>query len=230
MGNPPSGFNGEPGQGPSKQDIARAVRERDRKKARARMGRRALLLGGGAVVVAGAAGGVIAFETKLGGDFAAGVEAGAKQLAQDLQNLGTDAERLALSVAVDVADVTEWGTEHIIAPLADLTETLGDDVIGVLYNAVSGARDALGHANIDFGALDALAGALGQVKAFLDDKSKNPNDYTLGKFLTTEVKVADDYLHVLQQRLAEKLSTPTPALTATLGAPTDVPATYTPAP
>ena len=176
--------------GPSKQDIDNAVRNRERAKARARMGRRALLLGGGAVVVAGAAGGVIAFETKLGGDFAAGVEQGAKNLAKELQTIGTGAEALALDVAVDVADVTEWGTEHLIAPIADLAETLGDDVIGVLYSAVSGARDALGHANIDFGALDSLAGALGQMKAFLDDKTHNPNDYTLGKFLTTES--ADD--------------------------------------
>lgn len=218
------------GQGPTQQDVNQAVKDRERARARARMGRRALLLGGGAVVVAGAAGGVIAFETKLGGDFAAGVEAGAKQLAQDLQNLGTDAEKLALSVAVDVADITEWGTEHLIAPIADLVETLGDDVLGVLYGAVSGARDALGHANIDFGALDALAGALGQMRAFLDDKSRNPNDYTLGKFLTTEVKVADSYLHALQQKLDDTLSTPTPAFTLTPGSATDVPATFTPTP
>ena len=227
MAYPTSGPNGD---GPSKADRDQAVKERERARARARMGRRALLLGGGAVVVAGAAGGVIAFETKLGGDFAAGVEAGAKQLAQDLQTLGTDAEKLALSVAVDVADVTEWGTEHLIAPIADLVETLGDDVLGVLYNAVSGARDALGHANFDFGALDALAGALGQMKAFLDDKTHNPNDYTLGKFLTTEVKIADSYLHALQQKLDDTLATPTPVYTLTPSSATDVPATFTATP
>jgi hypothetical protein len=194
------------------------------------MGRRALLLGGGAVICVGAAGGVIGFEQKLGGDFAAGLEQGAKNLAHELQNIGSGAEKVALDVAVGVADVTEWGTEHLIAPLADLTEKIGDDVIGVLYNAIAGARDALGHAGIDLGPFDALAGALGQMKAFLDDKDHNPSDYTLGKFLTQEVKAADDYLHLLQRRLNEVQNTPTPTNTYTPGAATDVPATFTATP
>src|SRR5258708_396806 len=191
----------EAGRGPTRKELARAAKDVERSKARQRMGRRALLLGGGAVLCVGAAAGVVELEQKLGGDFAAGLEQGAKNLAHDLQNLGSGAEQLALTAAVDIADLTEWGTEHLIAPIADLTETLGDDVLGVLYAAVSGARDALGHADVHFAALDGLAGALGQARAFLDNKQRNPHDYTIGHFLTTEVKLADDYLHQLQTRL-----------------------------
>ena len=227
MANSQFGADAEPGRGPSREELARAVKDHERSKARAKMGRRALLLGGGAVVCVGAASGVIAFEQKLGGDFAAGLEQGAKNLAHELQNIGTGTEELALATAVDVADLTDWGTEHIIGPIANLAETFGDDVLGVLYGAVSGARDALGQANIYFGPLDGLAGALSRAKAYLDDKQTNPNDYSLGKFLTTEVALADVYLHALQRRLDQELSTPTPSDTNTPGSLSTTPTATT---
>jgi hypothetical protein len=192
------------------QDLTKALKEVERTKRRQAFGRRALIVGAGAAACVGAfelAPRVAQqIEGELGKDFAAGVEAGKKALANELMSM----EQVSLDLAVDVADLTQFGASTIIRPLANLGSILAGDVLGILANAVSGARDALGHLNIYFAPLDALAGVLQQWHA-------NVSQSKLGDFISTDVTLADKYLRALRDRLAQeaKPPTPTPGSTAT---------------
>lgn len=192
------------------QDLTKALEEVERSKRRQAFGRRALIVGAGAAACVGAfelAPKVAEqLEGQLGKDFAAGVEAGKQALANELLGL----EQISLDLAIDVADLTQFGASTIVRPLANLGSTLAGDVLGVLANAVGGARDALGHLNIYFAPLDALAGVLQQWHA-------NVSQAKLGDFIATDVTLADKYLRALRDRLVKETAKPiaTPGSTAT---------------
>jgi len=193
--------------GVSKTQLAQAMRQVEREKTRRRIGRRVLLVGAGAAACVGAvelAPKIVdGVKNELGNDFAAGIEAGRKALATELLSL----EEISLDLAVDVADLTEFGVVNIVRPLANLASTIAGDALGILANAVQSGRDALGHLNINFDWLNDLSGLLQQWH-------QNVSQSKLGDFVATDVTVADKYLHALRDKLYQEASKPTPMPTA----------------
>lgn len=194
--------HGDPTQpGVNKTELAQAIRQVERDKTRRRFGRRVLLIGAGAAACAGA--GIGAYElapkiadgvkNQLGNDFAAGVDAGRKALAQELLAL----ESIALDDAIIVADLTEFGAVNIARPLANLASAIAGGGLHVLAGAVKSGRDALGRVNINFTWLDELAGLLQQW-------SDNISQSMLGDFIAKDVTIADTYLKLLRVKLQEE--------------------------
>lgn len=206
--------------GVSKTELAQAIRQVEREKARGRFGRRVLLIGAGAAACAGA--GIGAYElapkiadgvkNELGNDFAAGITAGRKALAQELLAL----EEIALDDAIIVADLTEFGAVNIIRPLANLASTIAGGGLHVLSEAIKSGRDALGRVNINFTWLDELAGLFQQ---WSDAVSQSK----LGDFIAKDVTIADTYMHLLRVKLQEEAHPGSTPSTTTTTAATQTP-------
>lgn len=187
--------------GVSKTELAQVIRQVEREQTRRRVGRRVLLIGAGAAACAGA--GIGAYElapkiadgvkNQLGNDFAAGVDAGRKALAQELMAL----EEIALDDAIIVADLTEFGAVNIVRPLANFVSTIAADGLHLIAQAFKTGSDALSHLNLNPAWLYDLAN-------LLQGWSDNVSQSKLGDFIAKDVTLADTYLKLLRVKLQEE--------------------------
>ncbi|WIG59601.1 MAG: hypothetical protein OJF49_002348 [Ktedonobacterales bacterium] len=197
-----------PTQGISPAQLAEAVRQVEREKDQRKFRRRALLGVAGLGVCAGAAAlapvavkeAGLYTQKQLDDALSAGVEQGRQAVLNELRNL----EGFALDGAIEVADLTRIGVTYIVKPLADLTSTITGDLLQVLANGVSGARDALSHINVHIGVLDNIYDLFTTWRA-------NVTQDQLGNYAVADVTLAEAYLKALKQKIdAPTAATPTP--------------------
>lgn len=190
------------------EDLAKAMRQVERSKARRKLGRRALLVAAGATVCVGSvAVAPIAMkqagqftETELKNAFDSGIQAGRQQLLNELTAL----EGIPLTAAIDVAGLTKFAVDSIVAPLARLTITIAGDGLQVLTNAVVSARQNLARINVTIGLLDSLQALLTTWHTNLPDPKQ------LQSYADADLTGAQAYLIALKAKIeSEKNTTPT---------------------
>lgn len=197
-----------PAEDVSPEALATAVRMVNARNRRGRLARRGLLLAAGAGLCAGA----VEFgpkviqqagyytEQDIKNALAAGVLQGRQALLAELDQL----EGISLDGAIGVAELTRFGVNKIVVPLANLAIAVGGDSLGVLSGALASARSNLGRVNVHVEWLDNLQGLVDTWRAAL------PDDTTLTRYANADINSAESYLKALQARIqAEQSGTPT---------------------
>ncbi|MFI5271857.1 MAG: hypothetical protein ACHQ4H_02335 [Ktedonobacterales bacterium] len=182
--------------------LADAVRRVEHEKSRRRWGRRAFLgvVGIGACCavaeVAPLAIRDVGLYTKqqLDQALASGITQGREAVLAELRNI----EGVALTDAIEVADLTRRGVTNYVKPLADLAAKLSGDALAGLAQVVGFARDHVPNAtvlglNVHDG-LDNLA----QVLTVWD---ANVSTDPLGTYAVQDVTKAEAYLKALQRTI-----------------------------
>jgi hypothetical protein len=198
----------------SPEQLALALRQVERGKAKRKLGRRALLVAAGATLCAGSVavapiamrqvGQITEAEVKKA--FESGIQAGRQQLLNELTAL----EGIPLTAAIDVAGLTKFAVDSIVAPLARLAVTITGDALQVLTNAVVSARRNLARINVTIGPLDSIQTLLTTWHDNLPDPKK------LQSYADADLTGAQTYLIALKTKIeSEQTGSPTPTSTAT---------------
>lgn len=193
--------------GVSPEALAQAMQLVNRRNQRGKLARRGLLLAAGAGLCVGAVElGPRAIqqagyytEQDIKNALAAGVLQGRQALLAELGQL----EGITLDGAIGVAELTRFGVDKIVVPLANLAITVGGDSLGILSGALSSARSNLARVNVHVDWLDNLQGLVDTWRGSL------PDNATLTRYADADIISAESYLKALQARIqAEQSGTP----------------------
>lgn len=201
----------------SPEALAKAIQVVNRRNSRGKLARRGLLLAAGAGLCVGAVElGPNAIkqagyytEQDIKNALAAGVLQGRQALLAELDQL----EGITLDGAIGVAELTRFGVDKVVVPLANLAISVGGDSLGILSGALSSARSNLGRVNVHVDWLDNLQGLVDTWRSNL------PDNATLTRYANADINGAETYLKALQAHIqAEQSGTPAPTSTATTAA------------
>lgn len=197
-------------QGVSPEAMAKAMQEVDRRKRRGKLARRGLLLAAGAGLCVGAVElGPKAIqqagyytEQDLKNALASGILQGRQALLDELSQI----EGVTLDGAIGVAEITRFGVDKIVVPLANLGISIGGNALGVLSGALSSASSNLARVNVHVDWLDNLRGL---VETWHENL---PDNATLTRYADADITGAEDYLKALKTKIqAEQSGTPSPS-------------------
>ena len=187
------------------QQIRQAMEEMERKKNRGKVTRRVLL---GVVGVGACAGAIEAapflveqagYHTKQELDQAvqAGIAQGRAELLAELRNL----EGIGLDTAIAIAQLTKFGVQYIVKPLADLSSTIQGDIIGALASGVAEAIAILLGIPAAVPGRSGALGALDNLEKLLIAWRTNVTQDQLAKYALQDVTAAEAYLEALQAKI-----------------------------
>jgi hypothetical protein len=194
--------------------LAEAMRQVRREQGRTKVRRRVLL----GVLAAGACAATVELgpaavrqaglytEADLKQALDAGIQAGRQAVMSELTQL----EGIPLTGAIGVAELTRFGVNTFVVPLAQLAVTITGDALDVLDNAVSSARSNLARFNISIAWLDSLQTLISTWHASLPDPQQ------LSVYANADISSAEAYLKALRAKIAaEQNGTPTASPTTT---------------
>lgn len=196
-------------EGVSPETLANAMREVESRKRRSKLARRGLLLAAGAGLCVGAVElGPKAIqqagyytEQDLKNALASGILQGRQALLAELDQI----EGVTLDGAIGIAEVTRFGIDKIVVPLANLGLSIGGDSLAVLSGALASARSNLARVNVHVDWLDNLQG-------LVDTWHRNlPDSTTLTHYADADITGAENYLRALKTKIqAEQSGTAPP--------------------
>jgi hypothetical protein len=209
-------------------ELAKALRQAERRNSNRKLGRRALLGVAGLGVCAGA----VEFGPgllKKGAEFTAaevadafnsGVQAGKSALLHELTQL----KDVGLDAAITAAELTKFLADHFIIPLSELGVQIEGDALQVLVNALATARSDLSRIGVSVPWLNNLEETI----AGWENNLPNPDD--LKRYVDQDIVSAEKYLRYLKaavvQEQSSKVTLPTPAApnpTSGVTIPTETP-------
>lgn len=194
-------------EGVSPEALANAVREVESRKRRGKLARRGLLLAAGAGLCVGAVElGPKAIqqagyytEQDLKNALDSGILQGRQALLSELDQI----EGVTLDGAIGIAELTRFGVDKIVVPLANLGISIGGDSLAVLSGALSSARSNLARVNVHVNWLDNLQGLVDTWRGNL------PDNTTLTRYADADITGAESYLRALKTKIqAEQSGTP----------------------
>lgn len=201
----------------SPEALAKAMQVVNRRNRRGKLARRGLLLAAGAGLCVGAVElGPKAIqqagyytEQDIKNALAAGVLQGRQALLAELEQL----EGITLDGAIGIAELTRFGVDKIVVPLANLSISIGNNSLGILSSALSTARSNLGRVNVHVDWIDNLQGLVDTWRANL------PDNATLTHYANADINGAESYLKALQAKIvAAQSGTPAPTATTSSAA------------
>jgi hypothetical protein len=185
--------------------IQQAMEEMERKKNRRKVTRRVLL---GVVGVGACAGAIEAApflvqkaglytQQELDKAVQAGVAQGREELLAELRNL----EGIGLDTAIAIAQLTKFGVQYIVKPLADLSSAIGSDVIKAL---AAGVAEAITILSVLPSVVPGRSGALSTlatIEKLLNTWGVSVSKDELAKYALQDVTSAQTYLEALQAKI-----------------------------
>ena len=192
----------------SPEAMAKAIQLVNRRNRQGKLARRGLLLAAGAGLCVGAVElGPNAIkqagyytEQDIKNALSAGILQGRQALLAELGQL----EGITLDGAIGIAELTRFGVDKIVVPLANVAITVGGDSLGILSGALSSARSNLARVNVHVDWMDNLQGLVDTWRANLPDSA------TLTRYADADVTGAENYLKALQAKIqSEQSGTPT---------------------
>jgi hypothetical protein len=185
--------------------IKQAMEQMERKKNRGKVTRRVLL---GVVGVGVCAGAIEAApfiveqagyhtQQELDKALQSGIAQGREELLAELRNL----EGIGLDTAIAIAQLTKFGVQYIVKPLADLSSTIQGDIIGALASGVAEAIAILVSIPAVVPGRSGALSALGNLEKLLITWRTNVTQDQLAKYALQDVTAAEAYLEALQAKI-----------------------------